>query len=104
MGWARSAEGVLVQACSRSSSVSSDCVPRKARLPYRSYSSVGSSLMLYISNWSGSGSFLTVWVTSTWYVPGGRSVLTNLEGSLWRLTRYYENPQYGSSPGSPDCA
>ncbi len=32
------------------------------------------------------------------------SVLTYLDGSLWRFTRFYENPQYWSSPGDPGCA
>ncbi len=32
------------------------------------------------------------------------SVMTYLDGSLWRLTRYYENPQYWSDPGAPGCA
>ena len=32
------------------------------------------------------------------------TVLTYLDGSLWRLTRYYENPQYWSQPGDADCA
>jgi choline-sulfatase len=32
------------------------------------------------------------------------TVLTYLDGSLWRLTRYYENPQYWSQPGTASCA
>jgi choline-sulfatase len=32
------------------------------------------------------------------------SVLTFMDGSLWRLSRYYENPQYWSDPGAADCA